>query len=62
MGAVGIVGVRVTVKRLDWDKKLLEFVAIGTGVVHTLGDAGFKGPRGEPFMSALLGTGFLGAA
>src|SRR6185369_6812240 len=34
MGADGIVGVRLTVKRLEWDAKILEFVAIGTGVVH----------------------------
>ena len=29
MGAEGIVGVRLTVKRLEWDSKVLEFVAIG---------------------------------
>jgi uncharacterized protein YbjQ (UPF0145 family) len=34
MGADGIVGVRLTVKRLEWDSKILEFVAIGTGIVH----------------------------
>src|ERR1700755_1616794 len=28
MGADGIVGVRLTVKRLEWDSKVLEFVAI----------------------------------
>jgi uncharacterized protein YbjQ (UPF0145 family) len=58
MGADGIVGVRITVKRLDWDKKLLEFVAIGTGVVHANASPGFKGPRGEPFTSALSGQDF----
>jgi hypothetical protein len=34
MGADGIVGVKLTIKRLEWDDKLLEFIAIGTGVVH----------------------------
>src|ERR1700684_2202093 len=30
MGADGIVGVDLTVKRLEWSKDVLEFVAIGT--------------------------------
>jgi uncharacterized protein YbjQ (UPF0145 family) len=34
MGADGIVGVKLTIKRLEWDEHLLEFIAIGTGVVH----------------------------
>jgi uncharacterized protein YbjQ (UPF0145 family) len=42
MGADGIVGVKLTIKRLEWDEHLLEFIAIGTGVVH--GD----GPQGLP--------------
>jgi len=58
MGADGIVGVRLTVKRLEWDSKILEFVAIGTGIVHAKGHAGFKGPRGTPFTSALSGQDF----
>ncbi len=58
MGADGIVGVRLTVKRLEWDSKVLEFVAIGTGIVHAGGHTGFKGPRGEPFTSALSGQDF----
>ena len=58
MGADGIVGVRLTVKRLEWDDKVLEFVAIGTGIVHAKGHQGFKGPRGEPFTSALSGQDF----
>jgi uncharacterized protein YbjQ (UPF0145 family) len=33
MGADGIVGVKLTIKRLEWDEHLLEFIAIGTGVV-----------------------------
>jgi uncharacterized protein YbjQ (UPF0145 family) len=58
MGADGIVGVRLTVKRLEWDSKVLEFVAIGTGIVHAKGHPGFKGPKGEPFTSALSGQDF----
>jgi uncharacterized protein YbjQ (UPF0145 family) len=58
MGADGIVGVRLTVKRLEWDRKVLEFVAIGTGIVHAKGHPGFKGPKGQPFTSALTGQDF----
>ncbi len=58
MGADGIVGVRLTVKRLEWDAKILEFVAIGTGVVHAKGHQGFKGPNEQPFTSALTGQDF----
>jgi uncharacterized protein YbjQ (UPF0145 family) len=58
MGADGIVGVRLTVKRLEWDSKVLEFVAIGTGIVHAKGHPGFKGPKGQPFTSALSGQDF----
>jgi uncharacterized protein YbjQ (UPF0145 family) len=58
MGADGIVGVRLTVKRLEWDKNILEFVAIGTGIVHAKGHEGFKGPSGQPFTSALSGQDF----
>ena len=58
MGADGIVGVRLTVKRLEWDAKVLEFVAIGTGIVHAGGQAAFRGPGGQPFTSALSGQDF----
>ncbi|NIJ08825.1 uncharacterized protein YbjQ (UPF0145 family) [Sphingomonas vulcanisoli] len=58
MGADGIVGVRLTVKRMEWDKHVLEFVAIGTGIVHASGHTGFKGPGGQPFTSALTGQDF----
>src|SRR5271166_890875 len=34
MQADGIVGVKLTIKRLEWDAHLLEFIAIGTGVYH----------------------------
>jgi uncharacterized protein YbjQ (UPF0145 family) len=42
MGADGIVGVKLTIKRLEWDEHLLEFIAIGTGVVHGEGHKGFR--------------------
>lgn len=58
MSADGIVGVELTVKRLEWDKHILEFMAIGTGVVHAKGHPGFKGPKGQPFTSDLSGQDF----
>jgi uncharacterized protein YbjQ (UPF0145 family) len=58
MGADGLVGVQLTVKRLPWDEHVLEFVAIGTGVVHAEGSLGFKGPKGAPFTSDLSGQDF----
>ena len=58
MGADGVVGVRLTVKRMEWDDKVLEFVAIGTGVVQARALPGFKGPNGQPFTSDLSGQDF----
>jgi uncharacterized protein YbjQ (UPF0145 family) len=58
MGADGIVGVKLTVKRLEWDQHILEFMAIGTGVVHAKGHPGFMGPKGQPFTSDLSGQDF----
>ena len=58
MGADGVVGVRLTVKRLEWDANILEFVAIGTGVVHAQGHPGYRGPKGVPFTSDLSGQDF----
>ena len=58
MGADGVVGVRLTVKRLPWDDKVLEFVAIGTGIVRAGEHPGFRGPGGQPFTSALSGQDF----
>jgi uncharacterized protein YbjQ (UPF0145 family) len=58
MSADGVVGVRLEVKRLEWDENVLEFVAIGTGVVHAKGHTTFKGPDGQPFTSDLSGQDF----
>jgi uncharacterized protein YbjQ (UPF0145 family) len=58
MGADGIVGVKLTIKRLEWDEHLLEFIAIGTGVVHGAGHRGFRAHDGGPFTSDLSGQDF----
>jgi uncharacterized protein YbjQ (UPF0145 family) len=58
MGADGIVGVELTIKRLKWDEHLLEFIAIGTGVVHGEGHKGFRAHDGGPFTSDLSGQDF----
>ena len=58
MGADGIVGVKLTIKRLEWDANLLEFIAIGTGVVHGDGHKGFRAHDGGPFTSDLTGQDF----
>lgn len=58
MGADGIVGVKLTIKRLEWDEHLLEFIAIGTGVVHGEGHSGFRAHDGGPFTSDLSGQDF----
>jgi uncharacterized protein YbjQ (UPF0145 family) len=58
MQADGIVGVKLTIKRLEWDDHLLEFIAIGTGVVHGDGHKGFRAHDGGPFTSDLSGQDF----
>ena len=58
MNADGIVGVKLTIKRLEWDENLLEFIAIGTGVVHGEGHNGFRAHDGGPFTSDLSGQDF----
>jgi uncharacterized protein YbjQ (UPF0145 family) len=58
MNADGIVGVKLTIKRLEWDEHLLEFIAIGTGVVHGEGHSGFRAHDGGPFTSDLSGQDF----
>jgi uncharacterized protein YbjQ (UPF0145 family) len=58
MAADGIVGVKLTIKRLEWDQHLLEFIAMGTGVVHGKGRKGFRAHDGGPFTSDLSGQDF----
>ena len=56
--ADGIVGVRLEVKRMEWDQEILEFMAIGTAIAHRSGASGFKGVGGKPFTSDLSGQDF----
>ena len=58
MGADGIVGVKLTIKRMEWDSNMLEFMALGTGVVHAAGHEGFRAHDGGPFTSDLSGQDF----
>ena len=43
---------------MEWDEHLLEFIAIGTGVVHGEGHQGFRAHDGGPFTSDLSGQDF----
>lgn len=59
MGADGIIGVRLTIKKVEFDDALLEFIAIGTGVVHTDEKKNFRAHDGGPFTSDLSGQDFM---
>jgi uncharacterized protein YbjQ (UPF0145 family) len=59
MGADGIVGVQLTIKHLHFDDQLLEFIAFGTGVIHSKGHEGFRAHDGGPFTSDLTGQDFF---
>jgi uncharacterized protein YbjQ (UPF0145 family) len=58
LGADGIVGVHLTVKRMEWDSDLAEFVAIGTAVVRTDGNGASWRAGNKPFTSDLSGQDF----
>jgi uncharacterized protein YbjQ (UPF0145 family) len=58
MKADGIVGVRLEPRRCPWDENHLEFVAIGTGIVHAEGAPDFRAHDGGPFTSDLSGQDF----
>ncbi|MBX9769983.1 MAG: heavy metal-binding domain-containing protein [Candidatus Obscuribacterales bacterium] len=58
LGADGIVGVRLTAKRMPWDSNLAEFVAIGTAVYHGDGNGHDWQVNGKPFTSDLSGQDF----
>ena len=62
MGADGIVGVKLTIKRMEWDNHMLEFIAIGTGVVHRHGPQGLPRARRRPVHLGPVGPGLLVAA
>jgi uncharacterized protein YbjQ (UPF0145 family) len=58
LGADGIVGVRLTVKRMEWDPDLAEFVAIGTAVKYSgTSEVNWK-VGNKPFTSDLTGQDF----
>jgi hypothetical protein len=42
MGADGIVGVKLTIRRLEWSELLPQSIAFGTGVVDGDGHTGFR--------------------
>jgi uncharacterized protein YbjQ (UPF0145 family) len=55
LNAHGIMGVRLTVKHLEWDGDLAEFVALGTAITDPQVDWRVKG---KPFTSDLTGQDF----
>jgi uncharacterized protein YbjQ (UPF0145 family) len=57
LAADGVIGVRLEVRRHAWGENLLEFVAIGTAVVHRDG-VPHRAPDGKPFTSDLSGQDF----
>lgn len=59
MGADGIVGVQLTVKPMEFDRNILEFIAFGTGVVHSEHQKAFRAHDGGPFTSDLSGQDFM---
>ena len=57
LGADGVVGVAIEIRRWGWAEDMLEFVAVGTAVKADDG-ANFRTPAGKPFTSALSGADF----
>jgi uncharacterized protein YbjQ (UPF0145 family) len=58
LGADGVIGVRLEIKRHAWGDDLIEFLAIGTAVVNRKGESGWRQPDGMPFTSDLSGQDF----
>jgi uncharacterized protein YbjQ (UPF0145 family) len=58
LGADGVVGVELSIRRLGWNPEVMEFVAQGTAIGHAKGNPGFKGRDGRPFTSHLSGQDF----
>ena len=58
LGADGIVGVRLTAKRTNWDSNLAEFIAIGTAVYNDNNEGNNWRVNGKPFTSDLSGQDF----
>jgi uncharacterized protein YbjQ (UPF0145 family) len=57
LGADGVIGVRLNVKRHEWGEHLVEFVAIGTAIYARDGSS-WRAPNGMPFSSDLSGQDF----
>jgi uncharacterized protein YbjQ (UPF0145 family) len=57
LGADGIVGVRLEVKRYAWGEGLLEVLAIGTAIKHARGEH-YRTVDNRPFTSDLSGQDF----
>ncbi len=58
LGADGVIGVRLKVNRHAWGEHLVEFVAIGTAVIHREAPGKWRAPAGMPFTSDLSGQDF----
>jgi uncharacterized protein YbjQ (UPF0145 family) len=57
LGADGIVGVHLGIKRHAWGKNLLEFIALGTAIRHREGEF-YRTHDHRPFTSDLSGQSF----
>jgi uncharacterized protein YbjQ (UPF0145 family) len=57
LGADGVVGVRLDIRRYEWGAELADFIAIGTAVKHRGGEL-HRAPNGRPFTSDLSGQDF----
>jgi uncharacterized protein YbjQ (UPF0145 family) len=60
LGADGIVGVQLQVRRMEWGEDVAEFIAIGTAVVseNAPPTGTWRDNRGRPFTSDLSGQDF----
>jgi len=60
LGADGIVGVRIQIRRMEWGEGIAEFIAVGTAVVseEPPSHGSWRDNRGRPFTSALSGQEF----
>jgi uncharacterized protein YbjQ (UPF0145 family) len=57
LGADGIVGVRLDIRRYAWGENMAEFIAFGTAIKHREGEM-HRAPNGRPFTSDLSGQDF----
>jgi uncharacterized protein YbjQ (UPF0145 family) len=57
LGAAGVVGVKLTIRFLEWGTDIGEFIALGTAVRHGSGQD-WRADGGVPFTSDLSGQAF----